>query len=86
MIASDVWFVPGFFSVCSELELPYQSYLSQDLRSVLKMIRVSDFVSEASVLLEFKGLFLQMQDKEKNQFRSALGSKDSFEARLERFT
>lgn len=32
---------------------------------VLKMIRVSDFVSEASVLLEFKGLFLQIQGQKK---------------------
>ena len=33
---------------------------------VLKMIRVSDFMSEASVLLEFKGLFLQIQDQKKH--------------------
>lgn len=57
MILSDVWFVPGFFGS------PTKATFHKICGLVLKMIRVSDFMAEASVLLEFRGLFLQIQDQ-----------------------
>lgn len=50
---SNVWFVLGFFSVCSELELPPQSHLHGMCGLVLEAMRAAHFVSEVDGLLSF---------------------------------